>query len=53
MNDLIALMPHSKKESKLDTKTDRGVLNEVADLKVLTCIQPALQAHQLSAMWDH
>ena len=28
------LLPHSKKESKLDTKSDRGVINEVADLKV-------------------
>lgn len=33
MTDLIALVPHSKKDSKLDTKNERGVLNEVADLK--------------------
>lgn len=33
MEDVIALLPHSKKESKLDTKNDRGVINEVADLK--------------------
>ncbi|KAG2485436.1 hypothetical protein HYH03_015815 [Edaphochlamys debaryana] len=33
MEDVMALLPHSKKESKLDTKSDRGVLNEVADLK--------------------
>ncbi len=33
MEDLINLLPHSKKESKLDTKSDRGIINEVADLK--------------------
>lgn len=31
--DLAQLLPHSKKDSKLDTKSDRGVLNEVADMK--------------------
>lgn len=35
LNDLTGLIPHSKKDSKLDTKTDRGVINEVADMKVL------------------
>ena len=34
MDDITALLPHSKKDSKLDTKNDRGVLNEVADMKV-------------------
>lgn len=34
MNDIIALIPHSKKDSKLDTKNDRQVINEVADMKV-------------------
>ncbi len=34
MTDLIALIPHSKKDAKLDTKNDRTVLNEVADMKV-------------------
>ena len=29
MNDLIDLLPHSKKDSKLDTKHDRNVINEV------------------------
>uniref|UniRef100_A0A7S0VNY4 Brix domain-containing protein n=1 Tax=Polytomella parva TaxID=51329 RepID=A0A7S0VNY4_9CHLO len=33
MDDIISLIPHSKKESKLDTKSDRGVVNEVAELK--------------------
>ena len=33
MEDIINLLPHSKKESKLDTKSDRGIINEVADLK--------------------
>lgn len=31
--DLIQLLPHSKKDAKLDTKSDRGLINEVADLK--------------------
>ena len=34
MLDLAQLLPHSKKDSKLDTKTDRGVINEVAEVKV-------------------
>ena len=34
MNDLISLLPHSKKDNKLDTKNDRAVINEVADMKV-------------------
>jgi ribosome biogenesis protein BRX1 len=31
--DILQLLPHSKKDAKLDTKSDRGVINEVADLK--------------------
>lgn len=34
MLDLLQLLPHSKKDAKLDTKSDRGVINEVADMKV-------------------
>ena len=34
--DILQLLPHSKKDAKLDTKTDRGVINEVADLKGCT-----------------
>lgn len=34
MLDLGQLLPHSKRDSKLDTKSERGVINEVADLKV-------------------
>ena len=34
MLDLAQLLPHSKRDAKLDTKTDRGVINEVADMKV-------------------
>ncbi|GFR44959.1 hypothetical protein Agub_g6269, partial [Astrephomene gubernaculifera] len=33
MEDVAALLPHAKRESKLDTKSDRRVINEVADLK--------------------
>jgi len=36
--DVLQLLPHSKKDAKLDTKTDRGVINEVADLKGCTSI---------------
>lgn len=38
MMDLINLMPHSKKDNKLDTKHDLGVLNEVADMRSCTSI---------------
>ncbi len=34
MLDVGQLLPHSKKDAKLDTKSDRGVINEVADIKV-------------------
>ena len=34
MLDLLQLIPNSKKDAKLDTKSQRGVINEVADLKV-------------------
>ncbi|KAI7835875.1 hypothetical protein COHA_010223 [Chlorella ohadii] len=33
MLDVTQLLPHSKKDAKLDTKSERGVINEVADLK--------------------
>ncbi len=33
MLDIIQLLPHSKKDAKLDTKSDRGTINEVADMK--------------------
>lgn len=32
MLDVLQLLPHAKKDAKLDTKSDRGVINEVADL---------------------
>ena len=35
MLDMLQLLPHSKKDSKLDTKADRGIINEVAEMKVL------------------
>ncbi|GLC35669.1 hypothetical protein PLESTB_000004200 [Pleodorina starrii] len=38
MEDVLSLLPHSKKESKLDTKSDRRVVNEVADLKNCTSV---------------
>jgi len=33
MQDLGTLLPHTKTDSKLDTKNDRAVINEVAELK--------------------
>lgn len=39
MLDLLQLIPNSKKDAKLDTKSQRGVINEVADLKVATSFQ--------------
>ncbi|GLI71583.1 hypothetical protein VaNZ11_016848, partial [Volvox africanus] len=38
MEDVLSLLPHSKKESKMDTKSDRRVINEVADLKNCTSV---------------
>lgn len=35
MLDMLQLLPHSKKDSKLDTKADRGIINEVAEMKVM------------------
>lgn len=37
MLDLVQLLPNSKKDAKLDTKSQRNVINEVADLKVSSC----------------
>jgi ribosome biogenesis protein BRX1 len=34
MTDLMQLIPHHKTDSKLDTKHDWNVINEVAELKV-------------------
>jgi hypothetical protein len=34
MLDLGQLLPHGKRDAKLETKSDRGVINEVADMKV-------------------
>jgi hypothetical protein len=32
--DLCQLLPHCKRDAKLDSKSERGVINEVADMKV-------------------
>ena len=34
MTDLMQLIPHNKSDSKLDTKHDWNVINEIAELKV-------------------
>ena len=39
--DLTQLLPHCKKDAKLDTKTDKGVINEVADMKVSSPHHPS------------
>lgn len=36
MLDCMQLLPHCKKDSKLDTKSDRAVINEVAEMKGCT-----------------
>lgn len=46
MLDLIQLLPHCKKDAKLDTKTDKGVINEVADMKVCKPLAVVLQRLQ-------
>ena len=33
MLDLVPLVPHAKKDAKLDTKSERQLINEVADMK--------------------
>lgn len=33
MKDLIAMMPHSKSENKMDAKHDLPLINEVADIR--------------------
>lgn len=49
MLDLIQLLPHCKKDAKLDTKTDKGVINEVADMKVCKPLEQALFLQRLLA----
>lgn len=34
MLDMVQLLPHSKKDAKMDTKSERNLINEVAELKV-------------------
>lgn len=43
MTDIMQLIPHHKTDSKLDTKHDWNVINEVAELKVPFC-QPLLHS---------
>jgi hypothetical protein len=39
--DLMQLLPHHKTDSKLDTKHDWNVINEIAELKVLSSMSLA------------
>eukprot|EP00898_Chlorokybus_atmophyticus_P006158 jgi/Chlat1/6543/Chrsp45S06017 len=52
MTDILALLPHSKKDVKLDTKDDRQVLNEIADLKSCSsCLFFEARKHKDLYMW--
>ena len=39
MLDLAQLLPHAKKDFKLDTKSDRGVINEVCSSRTSTPVR--------------
>lgn len=50
--DLLALLPHAKKDSKLDTKQKLFVLNEIADMKDCTnCIFFEVRKGQDLYLW--
>ncbi|TPX45419.1 hypothetical protein SeMB42_g02428 [Synchytrium endobioticum] len=52
MNDLHALMPHCKKESKLDTKSKLYILNELSELaNCNNCLFFESRKHQDLYMW--
>lgn len=56
MLDLGQLLPGAKRDAKLDTKSDRAVINEAAELKVppLPSCPAALAASGLAApVGDH
>ena len=54
MLDLIQLLPHCKKDAKLDTKTDKGIINEVADMKVCKAaiIKPLPICSAMAEYWQ-
>ncbi len=36
MKDLVAMMPHAKSDTKMDTKKDLPLINELADMRNAT-----------------
>lgn len=44
LTDLMQLVPHHKTDSKLDTKHDWNVINEIAELKVRTLVPRQLRS---------
>ena len=52
MNDLHALLPHSKKDAKLDSKAHLEDLNELAELNNCNnCLYFEVRKHQDMYMW--
>ncbi|KAI8850607.1 putative ribosome biogenesis protein [Chytridium lagenaria] len=52
LNDLIVLMPHSKKDSKLDSKSKLQLLNELAaDNQCNNCVFFEVRKHRDLYMW--
>ncbi|CAI2180045.1 19957_t:CDS:2 [Funneliformis geosporum] len=52
LNDLEALFPHFKKDSKLDTKFNLGILNELAELNNCNnCVFFEVRKHKDLYMW--
>eukprot|EP00238_Polyblepharides_amylifera_P006432 CAMPEP_0196584520 /NCGR_PEP_ID=MMETSP1081-20130531/47356_1 /TAXON_ID=36882 /ORGANISM="Pyramimonas amylifera, Strain CCMP720" /LENGTH=316 /DNA_ID=CAMNT_0041905751 /DNA_START=49 /DNA_END=999 /DNA_ORIENTATION=+ len=52
LGDLCEMLPHTKKEAKLDTKDDRSVINEVAELKgCSSCVYFETRKHKDLYIW--
>jgi ribosome biogenesis protein BRX1 len=52
MNDMHALLPHSKKDAKLDSKCHLEDLNELAELNNCNnCLYFEMRKHQDMYMW--
>ena len=52
VNDIEALLPHSKKDSKLDSKSDLSVLNELAELNNCNnCMYFEARRHEDLYLW--
>lgn len=52
VNDIEALLPHSKKDSKLDSKSDLSILNELAELNNCNnCMYFEARRHEDLYLW--